>query len=382
MRSITLAFGISLLSLSNAAAQYSSSVKECDSALVMSTYHLQSQDRFDATLAETVTESEYKRIKEKHGGGVNVLIYGVPVGANYNQFKDNIRSRKYSSSRTQSLSYSQAVNILQTGLDRVAADAYKECLAVLKQRSGKPMMNVRSATESEITVLISYNAAPQQTTTLPIRWTGLAQTSDGTRLPDRLLHGVDTIILLRRPAQQQQIVLNSDLGGDSIVLEPLPPVRGGAECNRNLYPYNFDGRGCGRFDIQGTLAVVSLDGGRTQVVVPKDIPSYNAKVGTWFAGDFDGDGLTDLAHVARAVPGLAPRVHIHFAIGGGIFAAPTTSIFRDISSGYDANLGEWTVSYDASSGRDALVHNPRLSDDRRHWWTSHDRSNSLSMTTR
>jgi hypothetical protein len=115
-------------------------------------------------------------------------------------------------------------------------------------------------------------------------------------------------------------------------------------------------------------------GGST--VIPKNNPAYHADLGFWKEGDFNGDGLTDLIHFVVKVPGVDPYVHVHFSKGKGEFAPPTGG-FKfsehgnpDLRQRYDANVGEWSIRYDPQTGRDSLVHDPKIPDGRINVWRS------------
>src|SRR5262249_41818821 len=99
-------------------------IVDCDKALVKATYNKIDQQYVDWRLAEKVDEGIYNQIKTE--AGVNVVIYGVPVGANYGDFQENIKSMK----RENQESYTSQTyrNILWTGLDPASVSAYQECL--------------------------------------------------------------------------------------------------------------------------------------------------------------------------------------------------------------------------------------------------------------
>src|SRR5271157_4630351 len=96
----------------------------CDAALVKSTYNSFSSDQMDWRLATLVTEKDYNEIKQDAGG--SAVIYGVPVGANYDEYRKNVTEKL--ASYHESLTRNQIKNILWTGLDPNAKSAYSECL--------------------------------------------------------------------------------------------------------------------------------------------------------------------------------------------------------------------------------------------------------------
>ena len=358
--------------LSNATAHADG--PDCNKALILSTYNSVSSDRLDYRLAESVDEETYKKIKEKHGGGITVPIYGVPVGANYDQFKDNVRRYKRSQNRTESLTKEQETSIRWTGLDPNSVTTHRECLNyALATTRGTVILTVLYATETDVSVVLRYNKATGQPDTIDIAWSTNLKTNDGRPLPRTLSSGADRYIIFGQPTASQQIAVNTAVGGAVVQVAALPR-RVAQTCRTKQGSYNFDGSNCGDgFAIDGTRVLVKYGRG-SEKVIPQGIPDYDARIGTWFAGDFDGDGLTDLAHVASPIN----RIHIHFADGSGSFRGPTT---YQIASSYDAKLGSWMVSDDRSSGRAYLIHNPQLPDHRRHIWTTSGDGN-FTMTTR
>jgi hypothetical protein len=69
----------------------------CESALVLSTYNKQLAYQSDWRVADLVDSATYDRIK--HDAGVNAVIYGIPVGANYSDFKDRFLDIERSTTR-------------------------------------------------------------------------------------------------------------------------------------------------------------------------------------------------------------------------------------------------------------------------------------------
>jgi hypothetical protein len=98
--------------------------ENCDSALVVATYSDQSSYSSDWRLATFVSREAYNELKKGMSG--NAVIYGVPVGASYDEYKRNIE--KLTQSHKESLTINQARQILWRGLDAGAVNAYSKCL--------------------------------------------------------------------------------------------------------------------------------------------------------------------------------------------------------------------------------------------------------------
>ena len=96
----------------------------CESALVMSTYNSATDVRSDWRLADLVDRQTYEQIKRD--AGANAVIYGIPVGANYGEWKDAAARLRHA--HNESLSKSQLVNIAWTGFDPQTSQIYLKCL--------------------------------------------------------------------------------------------------------------------------------------------------------------------------------------------------------------------------------------------------------------
>ena len=125
---------------------------DCAAALVKATYNSFSSDHVDQRLASFVTEGEYNEVK--HDAGANATIFGIPIGANYDDFQRNAHQR--ATSYSTSLTHDQAQNIMWTGLDPHATSAYSECLKanVFSQRGLH--VAVRAATANDVSIIVSW----------------------------------------------------------------------------------------------------------------------------------------------------------------------------------------------------------------------------------
>jgi hypothetical protein len=99
-------------------------------------------------MAEFVSEDEYNNLKRS--GGVQAPIYGVPAGANYNEFQSNVRRKKRSTQ--ESLRLEEFNNIAWTGLSEVGSSAYRSCLAALRAQLGGLVLTVEEATDTDVTL--------------------------------------------------------------------------------------------------------------------------------------------------------------------------------------------------------------------------------------
>jgi hypothetical protein len=189
----------------------------CDSALVKSTYNSSANTKIDWRLADLVDQNTYEEIK--HNGAGSATIYGVPVGANYEDYKNTIAS--YKQSTNQSLSYSQQVNVAWTGLDPNAPSAYRDCLRAEQLKTGLHAF-VIAATTTNILVRINWNVPGFATTRIEIA----GADSQMQRLFPGVVGNGEVTVAIPRPKAQIAVAINSvqPLGySTEITFEPLPP---------------------------------------------------------------------------------------------------------------------------------------------------------------
>jgi hypothetical protein len=188
---------------------------ECDAALVQSTYASWDSSHADWRLATKVTKEMYETIKQ--GGGANAVIYGVPVGADYNEFRNRVNQEM--TSHQESLTMDQARNIMWTGLDPSSPSVYAQCIDAVVRNTRGLHLAVRSATESDISLIVGWNPEGPDPTSIRVTWSPPAL--GGVALPRQVTAGTQ-IVVLPRPSGRQQIAVNFPGFADSTILEPLP----------------------------------------------------------------------------------------------------------------------------------------------------------------
>lgn len=184
---------------------------DCSEALVMATYNRFDNSNLDWRLATYVTESAYDQVKKS--AGANAVIYGTPVGANYSDYQSAAKSK--SETYNESLTLNQATNIMWTGLDPSAGNAYRECLKAKIFSSKGLHLAVISATRSEVSVLVSWIPTGQGKIKPLWTWAGTE------KFPKKLQPG-DTGLVLKRPTQQQMLQVNFNGNQDTLIIEPYP----------------------------------------------------------------------------------------------------------------------------------------------------------------
>lgn len=207
------------LSLCVGGAVRAAEVSACDAALIKSTYNRIESSHLDWRLASMVDRKTYEEIK--HTAGASAVIYGIPVGANYDDFRR--RAARESSRYAESLTHDHAINIMWTGLDSKAGSAYSECLAAVVLTLRGLHLTVRSATVNDVAILVTW--VPQgegDRRTIDVTWSGLTRESSGELLPTRMTAGGRTV-LVDRPLTQRNLAVNAPGFTGFVVLAPLPP---------------------------------------------------------------------------------------------------------------------------------------------------------------
>ncbi|CAN7716307.1 hypothetical protein LJR220_007094 [Bradyrhizobium sp. LjRoot220] len=192
---------------------HAAGVKDCDGALVKATYNRTDKQFVDWRLAEQVDESSYNSAKAEAAG--NAVIYGVPMGANYGQFKESIQTLKRSNS--QSFTSDTFRNVAWTGLDPNAVTTYSDCLKALSKKN--LVFIPRFATTSDISFDLDYTVIGRSPNPLPVKWTGIEKKNNV--LPARLDAGT-TPIIIKRPAKDSNLAVSGSGLSDTIIVTPMP----------------------------------------------------------------------------------------------------------------------------------------------------------------
>jgi hypothetical protein len=98
--------------------------QDCSKALVIAYTGESSSVTSQLSAAYHMSESEWKQ--RRAGGSANAEIYGIPMGARYSDFRNNVRQRAedFHLERFEQRSYSYATS----GLNNESLQAYKACL--------------------------------------------------------------------------------------------------------------------------------------------------------------------------------------------------------------------------------------------------------------
>lgn len=185
----------------------------CRDALVVDTYKSKSQSWLNWQMAKVVTKEQW--IKIKQSGGAGVEIYGVPVGASYEEFQNNIL--KESNNESASLNQVQFDNIAWTFLDPSGAKAYQDCVDSVLNQDGIHVAVIR-ASSSEVALRVSYRPRGREPNRIQPSWEWSGQTNKP--FPRQIYAGT-TPIIVKRPSNEIMFSVGFEGLSDSISITPL-----------------------------------------------------------------------------------------------------------------------------------------------------------------
>lgn len=113
---------VSLISFSTTAGLCQT--QDCSKALVVANENISSSVATQLSVAYNMSEGEWAQ--RKTNASANAVIYGVPVGASYEDYKNNVRQRAeaFHLDRFEQRAYAYATS----GLNQSSVEAYKACL--------------------------------------------------------------------------------------------------------------------------------------------------------------------------------------------------------------------------------------------------------------
>jgi hypothetical protein len=170
----------------------------------------------DWRLADLVTQETYNEVK--NSAGVSGVIYGVPVGANYSDYKNRVDKLK--KEYTEQLSYTQQLNIAWSGLDPKSENLYRDCLNTQVLTTDGLHAVVVGATKTDIAILVSFSVPGKLKTS--VNWVGVP--SEWRSLFPKSLKSGRLMVIVPRPNKEISVAGNAPgYATKQIVLEPLPP---------------------------------------------------------------------------------------------------------------------------------------------------------------
>lgn len=188
----------------------------CSDALVLDTYTSSSGEHINWAMASLVTEGQWRTIS--HDGSLNIVIYGVPVGATYKDYENNVKQMYHSESA--SFSKSDFENIAWTFLDPSGAKEYSSCVESQLNQLGIHLAVVH-ATATDVAIKVAYRKHGREADRIPVSWQWAGKTN--SPLP-KMIYAGDTTIVIPRPIKEMNFALNYQGIGDSIVLTPINTI--------------------------------------------------------------------------------------------------------------------------------------------------------------
>lgn len=191
--------------------------QNCSDALVVSTYSSTSERSYDYRMSQFVSETQYEDLKRGMSG--DAVIYGVPVGANYDEYRA-ASSEMIRQSGVQ-LSERQMRNVLWTGLNDASSQAYQACLRA--SRYGL-ILYPRAATRNQVEFVLEYRPTDAGTT-LQITWQG-APANILAALPSSIEANAVRRFVVARPQGTEEFILvvNSTRLSDTAIITAYPPA--------------------------------------------------------------------------------------------------------------------------------------------------------------
>jgi len=220
MRTKLLALAILVGVNGSIAAQGISGIQDCDRALIVSTYNRTDQQFIDYRMAEQVDQQAYEEVRRS--AGANATIYGVPMGANWGDFRQNIQ--RYRQSASVSFSVNTFRNVAWTGLGANSLAAYNHCLdtvAILEKR-GVRLLILR-VTERDVIIKVKYNPQiPSAPSMLPLNWSYTGGTQ--LNLPSEIPSAGEYLVIVPRPGpgREDTLLVNTSAGAADIGVTGLP----------------------------------------------------------------------------------------------------------------------------------------------------------------
>lgn len=274
------------------------SADDCTQALIVTTYKNDSSSRYDWRIAKHVTEETYKDLKKDIGASGK--IFGVPVGANYNEFQTNIS--KLELTYSERLTVDQARSVLWTGLSSTSVSAYSLCLRAKVLAGNGLQVAVLAATDTQLELLVKW-VVPGFPRATNVVWS--PKSIGSVTLPTKLETG-EVSIIVDRPASEILVTANTrGYTSRAIRLTPLPkaaPPIPEAPCVRaNLRGECLVCRGRLRFDLGAT--------GGTDYECPNMAISKGYKAHVWGSlrysstGSTTGAGGNATVHIGLLGPG-------------------------------------------------------------------------------
>ncbi|MFT3998845.1 MAG: hypothetical protein QM684_01340 [Rhizobium sp.] len=165
MKSFATAFFVLLFYVT---PSWADSISECNPALVIATYSKFDHNIFNYKLSTSVSKDDWSEASKKFGA--TGMLYGVPIGLNFDSYHRTAQS--FASSHNVSLSKEEFASELRHELGSDSVEAYTKCLATV-ERLRNSSLQIGNVTETDSVQSVEFMWRPigHDPRQLPLKWT-------------------------------------------------------------------------------------------------------------------------------------------------------------------------------------------------------------------
>lgn len=195
----------------------------CDAVLVKTVASMGQSSKVDWRMASLLDKETYDNIKRSNG--FNAVIYGVPVGNSYEEFRANFNKMRTMTSET--FRQEDVSSWSYEGVAQGALDAFVKCQEIQSRSDVGIHLFVNRMTEREATVVVKWTNPRGDADNAELKWV-LPQSFMSSPLPDKLsVNGEATIVVARPESGSMAVAVNSENGytDDVAIPGPVPPPR-------------------------------------------------------------------------------------------------------------------------------------------------------------
>lgn len=208
--------------------QAKAEVQDCSKALVPATVVSNTIEITNLSIAWSLSREAYEEAKK--GGGISTKIFGVPVGANYEDFRHNVQSEA-EKLNIQNFAL-RAIAFATSGIDTNSLEAYKACL--LKNGGISVVAGAMGVDSYVVWVIYNAGAVPNPNTRGHVVSTGNLLSKSDNLLRKEISHtdftrNVDAqfVINPENIRKEGSVTIGVSAGGTGVPLSAallLPPL--------------------------------------------------------------------------------------------------------------------------------------------------------------
>ncbi|MFG1278750.1 hypothetical protein [Xanthobacter autotrophicus] len=180
---------------------------DCEKALIKDTYNSSAYSAVSWKAARLITEEDYNDIRKNLKG--EAVIYGIPMGGGWEDFKTERKKRQEQS--FEAFSSIDATNIAQALISPETSKNYQACIEAELNQYGVHIA-VKNASDVDSVLLLRYTASVEAPTTVDLKWSGDRIPKS---LPKKITSGGGNVIIPIKRDKNSDIVLavNRTKGG-------------------------------------------------------------------------------------------------------------------------------------------------------------------------